>query len=162
MQFVHTFSRWNAHVQMKAPTPSPMKDADNRGKDHSREALQRANSQKRLSARLTSNGNVRQPGTMKAGQQAVVTEAHDNILALAAPKRAARPTVSSGPAVEHRMVAGICRLEMIEPSPGGNIPGTTERLFWRGCVASCFEVGLHVFTIDQPRSLCSRIIERTP
>jgi hypothetical protein len=30
MKFVHTFSRQNTHVQMKAPTPSLMKPADDR------------------------------------------------------------------------------------------------------------------------------------
>lgn len=37
--FVHTFSPWKTHVQMKALTPSLMKPADERAEDPFREAL---------------------------------------------------------------------------------------------------------------------------
>jgi hypothetical protein len=39
MKFVHTFSPWNTHVQMKALTPSLMEPADDREDVLFREAL---------------------------------------------------------------------------------------------------------------------------
>jgi hypothetical protein len=39
LRFFHTFSRQNTHVQMKAPTPSLMKPADDRQQVLFREAL---------------------------------------------------------------------------------------------------------------------------
>ena len=54
MKFVHTFFRWNAHVQMKAPTPLPMKQVDDRDEVLVREALQRAGPEARPGRRTNS------------------------------------------------------------------------------------------------------------
>jgi hypothetical protein len=39
MKFIHVFPAMNAHVQMEAPTPSPMKPADDSEQVLFREAL---------------------------------------------------------------------------------------------------------------------------